>query len=127
MSNDPAQNMNLTGGLPVGGRVEIFPSMPLPDFNSVGGPAYLAHSRGGGDASDLMGILCNTGLPARLDVVNSMRTIDHPSVLRYVDNGVVLWPQNNSRYCVLAYQRPLAPRLKNSLDETHQPLGEDAL
>jgi eukaryotic-like serine/threonine-protein kinase len=127
MADESSQNMNLAGGLPVSGRVEIFPSNPLPDFNSVGGPAYVAHFRGGESASDLMGILCNTGLPARLDVVNSMRIIDHPGIVRYIDNGIVLWPQNNTRYCVLAYQRPLAPRLKTTIDEVHQPLGEDAL
>ena len=113
MSDDPTQNMNLSGGLPVGSRAEIFPSMPLPDFNSVGGPAYLAQFRGGDSTSDLIGILCNTGLPARLDAIASMRTIDHPTILRYIDNGVVVWPQNNARYCSSGLSAAIGPASKN--------------
>src|ERR1700722_5124952 len=127
MPDDQTRNMNISGGIPIGTRAEIFPSMPLPDFNSMGGPAFVAHFRGGDSASDLMGILCNTGLPARIDVINGIRTIDHPSILRYVDSGVVLWPHNNVRYYAFAYQRPVAPRLKTTIDEVHQPLGDDAL
>jgi hypothetical protein len=126
MPDDNNQNVNFSGGLPIGSRAEMYPNMPLPDFNSTGGPAYLAHFKGGDSSSDLMGILWNTGLPARLDSLNSMRNIDHPSILRYIDSGVVLWP-NNTRYYAFAYQRPLAPRLKTSLDEPHQTMSEDAM
>ncbi len=119
--------MNPGGGIAAWRRARKYFRRCRCPILTIGGPAYVAHYRGGDSASDLMGILCNTGLPARVDMINGMRTIDHPSVLRYVDNGVVLWPQNNTRYCVLAYQRPLAPRLKTTIDEVHQPLGDDAL
>jgi hypothetical protein len=127
MPNDNLQNLNLSGGIPLGVRAEIFPSMPLLDFNSAGGPAYVAHFRGGDSGSDLMGILCNTGLPARLDFINTMRNVDNPGLLRYIDSGVVQWPQNNARYYAFAYHRPLSPRLKNSIDEAHPPMNEDVL
>src|SRR5579862_3016432 len=116
MPIDNPHNTNLSGGVPLGARAELFPAMALPDFNSAGGPAFVAHFKGGDNASDLMAILCNTGLPARLDFVNAMRNVDHAAILRYIDSGVVQWPQNNTRYYAFAYQRPSAPRLKNSVD-----------
>src|ERR1700722_8094604 len=125
MPIDNPLHMNPGGGIALGTRAEIIPSQPVPEFDSVGGPAYAAHSRGG-DAADLIGILCNTGLPPRIDMINSLRNVDHPGVLRYIDSGVVSWPQNNAHFYAFAYQRPVAPRLKTSIDEVHQPMGEDA-
>lgn len=109
----------------LGSRAEIYPSIPLPECNAAGGPAFAG--RGKGDAaSDLMAILCNTGMPPRTDSLNAMRSIDHPSILRLVETGVVLWPPDQTRIFAIAYQRPLAPRLKQSADEPHQPMSEDA-
>ncbi len=122
MSNDPAQTPALSGGVPLGTRAEMFPNMPLPDLNTPGGPAYMAGLKGEG--GDLMAVLCNSGLPARLDSVTAMRSIDYPGILRLIDHGVVLWP-DNMRYYAFAYARPLAPRLKHSIDEQHEPMGED--
>ena len=56
-----------------------------------------------------------------------MRTIDNPSVLRLRESGVIQWPAQNAFYYALAYERPLAPRYWQKLDETHTPLSEDAL
>ena len=75
--------------------------------------------------SDLVAIVCNNNLPARLDIVNGMRSIDHPAVLRLADSGVVTWP-DGTHYAAIAYYRPLAPRFMHSPDETHPPMSEDA-
>lgn len=120
------QKPGVTGAaVPLGTRVDAYPSSPLPELNSGGGPAFAARLKGDG-TSDLMAILCTGGLPTRIDAVNSMRTIDHPAVLRLVDHGVVAWP-DGMRYAAFAYQRPLAPRFKRDLDETHAPMSEDAV
>ncbi len=114
-------------GVPItlGTRVDVYPSTPLPEFNCIGGPAFAARLKS--DARrDLMAIICNTGLPARSDSVNAMRMIDHSSVLRLVDSGVVAWP-DGTRYFALAYERPLAPRFMTSLEENHTALSEDAI
>ena len=105
----------------------MFPSMPLPDFNAVGGPAFAAGLKGTGGASDLIAVLCNGGRPARLDFLPAMRSIDSPGLMRLIDNGVVLWPQDNTHYYAFAYQRPSSPRLKQSIDEPHQPMSEDTV
>jgi hypothetical protein len=109
----------------VGNRVEMFPSRPQPDLDSVGGHAYAARYKGGDSASDLVAILCDHGLPARLESITTMRSIDHPGILRLVDSGVVLWPHDNVCRYVFAYQRPIAPRLKQSVDEPHAPMSDD--
>ncbi|MDX2027105.1 MAG: serine/threonine protein kinase [Alphaproteobacteria bacterium] len=114
-----------SASVPFGNRAEIIPASPLPAYNAVGGPAYAARLKG--DAASVMAILCNTGLPPRLDAINAMRNIDHPSFLRLLDSGVALWPSDGMRYFALAYQTPSSPRMKNAVDEPHAPPGEDVI
>ena len=120
MQNTPSSG----GGIAIGTRADLFPSEALPELNSPGGPAYAARPRGEA-ASSLMAILCNSGLPTRIDIITAMRSIDHPSVLRLIDNGVVLWPGNNTHYMAYAFSRPLSPRLSLSLNEPHTVMSED--
>jgi len=119
-------SQNPSAGLLLGSRAEILPGQPAPDLNGAGGPAFAARTRGG-TASDLFAIICNSGFPPRIDAVPSMRTIDHSSVLRMVDSGPVLWPQDDTQYYAFAYQRPSAPRMKTSIDEVHPLISEDAV
>ncbi|HEU0117118.1 MAG TPA: serine/threonine-protein kinase [Alphaproteobacteria bacterium] len=114
------------GGLSFGARAELVPSSPLPDFNAVGGPAYGARLKGDA-ASDVMAILCNSGLPPRIDSINSMRSVEHHSILKLVDSGVVQWTQDDVRYFALAYQRPSSPRMMNTLDGPYTQMGEDSI
>lgn len=126
MSYTTAQNPVQTGGISLGTRTEIITSAPLADLNSLAGPAYAARLKG--DAtSDLMAIICNAGLPPRLDSINSVRSIDHPSILKFIDSGVIHWPADDMRYFSFVFQRPLTPRMMNSIDETHPTMSEDAI
>jgi hypothetical protein len=109
----------------LGTRTEIFPSSPLPDFANPNVPAFMARLKDDA-ASDLVAYVCTGALPGRFDIVNGMRNIDHPAVLRLVDSGVVSWP-DGVRYGTLVYRRPLAPRFMRSLDETRAPLNEDTI
>lgn len=118
-----ASDANFGNGLALGTRAEMFPSVPLPAFNAVGGPSFAAHLKGEA-GPDLIGILCNSHLPPRSDAIASMRNIDHPAILRLIDSGVVVWP-DSMRYFALAYQRPTSPRFKQSIDEPHALMGED--
>ena len=123
MAYDPVQNVSASAGVLLGARIEIFPSMPLPELNSPGGAAYVA--RYVSDATSILyAILCTSGLPPRVEAVQSMRVVDHPGVLRLIDADVVAWPDGTYAYA-LVYQRPAAPRMMVSIDETHPPLSED--
>ena len=112
--------------IPLGNRVEILADQPLAELNSIGGPAFVARLKGEA-RSELMSVLCTSGLPARLDLVNAMRLIDHPCVLRLRDHGVVHWPALNASYYALAFDRPTAPRYRASLDDTFPAMSEDSV
>ena len=123
-SNPP--NQTTANGINIGTRAEILPSAPLPDCNGVGGPAFAARIKN--DAtSDLMAILCTSGLPPRIDLATSMRSVDNRAILRLIDSGVVLWPQDDTRYYAFAFQRPLAPRMMQTVDEKFPVMSEDAI
>jgi len=125
MAYDSIQNVSASTGVLLGSRIEIFPSMPLPELDGPGGPAFAA--RYVSDASSsLYAILCTSGLPARVEAVQPMRAVDNPGVLRLIEADVVAWPDGTYAYA-LVYQRPLTPRMMTSLDETRAPLNEDAV
>ncbi len=107
-------------------RVDIYPDSPLPEYDSPTGKAYAARMKGD-SSSDLVAILCASPLPPRADLVNAMRVIDCPSLLRVREGGVIHWPAHGAKYYALAYERPLTPRYWQSLNETHTPMGEDAV
>jgi len=125
MSYDNAQNANIPGGIMLGGRIEILPSMPLPELNSVGGPAYAARLRTDA-AFNLCAIICQSGMPPRLDAIGVARTVDNPGVMRLIEGGIISWVDGTSVYALI-YQRPTAPRMTASIDETHPVLSEDSV
>jgi hypothetical protein len=116
---------SIAGGVMLGTRIEIMPSLPLPDLNTAGGTAYAARFKAE-TASDLYAIVCMSGLPPRVEMVTPMRSIENAAVLRLIEAGVVTWPDGQRAYA-LVYKRPLAPRMMNNLDETRQLLSEDSI
>lgn len=112
--------------IPVGNRAIIIPGSPMPEYDSVGGRAFSAQYKDGAATTDLLGILCDRSLQIRADMLTAVRGVDQPAVLRLIDSGVVNWV-DGKRYYAFAYQRPLTTRLKTSIDEPHQPMGDDFL
>ena len=125
MAYDNAQNMSASTGVLLGSRVEIFPSQPLPELNSPGGSAFAARLISDASSS-LYAIICNSGMPPRIESVQSMRALDNPTLLRLIEAGVVAWPDGTFAYAFV-YQRPLTARMMTTLDETRAPLNEDTL
>jgi len=110
--------------LSLDGRIDIFPSKPLPELNGAGGASFASRFRN--DASqDLMAIICSRGLMPRIEQVSAMKNVDTSSVVRLRDGGVVHWPDQNTNYYALIYERPLAARYWQTLDETHPVMTED--
>jgi eukaryotic-like serine/threonine-protein kinase len=114
------------GAVPLGNRSEVFPDKPMADYDAAGGTAHLARMRGAHTA-DLMAIICRSGYPPRSDIVNQLRRIDNPAILRLLDQGMVDLPQEGQRYYGFVFEQPQNPRLWTTLDETRPPLGEDFL
>lgn len=127
MANNPNDASSSNENLIIGNRAVIIPSMPLPEFDTPGGRAFGAHYKGAEGTADLIAILCDKGVVARHETLPSIRNIDIPGLLRLVDSGTVVWPDDNRRYFTLAYQRPATTRMKQSVDEPHPSMSEDFL
>lgn len=125
MAYEDSQKVSSVPGIMLGSRIEIFPSQPLPELNSLGGQAYVARYKADA-SSNLYALICLSGIPPRIESVQAMSKLDNPGVLRLIEGGVVQWGENARAYA-LVYQRPTAPRMMLSLDDTRQPLGEDAI
>ncbi|MDE1900639.1 MAG: serine/threonine protein kinase [Alphaproteobacteria bacterium] len=125
MAYQTPQNSTGAGGVTLGARIDIFPSMPLPELDTPGGKAYAARYKSEA-SSDLYAIICQSALPPRIDAITGLRSLDNPSLVRFIDSGVVTWADNARAYAFV-YQRPLAPQMINNLDETRTPLSEDAI
>lgn len=124
MSRADQQQQEAGGAVPLGSRCEVFPASPLPLYDAVGGPACVARMRGS-NAADLMAIICRNGYSPRSDIVNQLRRMDNPAILRLMDNGTVDLASEGQRYYGFVLEQPQNPRLWQTLDEVRQPLGED--
>ncbi|MFY9287667.1 MAG: serine/threonine protein kinase [Alphaproteobacteria bacterium] len=120
-----AYQSSTPGGILLGSRIEIIGSAPLAELNTIAGQAFAARAKNEA-STDMVAIVCNAGLQPRTDMLAGMRNVDHPSMLRLIESGVVHWP-NDQHYYTFAYAMPASPRMMNSLDEPIQALGEDAL
>lgn len=112
-------------GVMLGGRIEIFPSMRLPELDTAGGLAYAARFKADASSS-LYAIICLSRLPPRIESVQSLRNVDNPGLLRLVEGAVIQWIDGSFAYA-LVYQKPTAPPMFASLDEVHPVLSEDTI
>ncbi len=126
MAGDERQKQGTGETLPLGQKCEVFAANPMPGFDTVGGPTFLARMKGASTA-DLMAIVCRQGYAARMDAVSQLRGIDHPSILRLIDSGTINWAADGARYAGFVYEQPTGPRFWNSLDEVRAPLSEDTI
>lgn len=117
---------NSGGIVTLGKDFEILSGSPLPEFNAPGGPAFAARARNSASPS-FVAIICNSLLPVRSGFVNVARTIDAAGIPKYRESGIVHWPATDSHHFAFVYDPPVAQRYWRSLDENHQPFGEDAL
>ena len=108
------------------GRVNIYPSRPLPELNAAGGAVFTARFRND-SSQELMGIICSRGMLPRVDQVTPMRNVDSSGVLRLRDSGVVHWPDQNASYFALIYDLPVSKRFWSSMDDTNPSMSDDTI
>lgn len=116
----------VSGPIDLGGRCEIMPGTPLPEFDSPGGRAYagrLTRDR----RTECFVIVTDQPVPARIDVMSNFRAIESPAVMRLLDWGTVDWMPDGRRRFVLVFERPGGRRAMNSLAETREPIGDDQI
>jgi hypothetical protein len=108
------------------GKYDILPDMPLPALNGPGGPAYAV--RGIRERRmELFALVCNAGVPPRMEILSAMRGVEHPAMMRLLDFGVVDWTPDGSRRLVLILEKPGGKQLMPSLADTRDPMPEDQL
>lgn len=117
-----------TSAAPVdlGGRCEIIPDSPLPDFDSPGGSAYVARLRRD-RRTDQFAIMVEGRVPARIEALPTFRGLEHPNALRVIDWGTVDWTPENRRRFTIVFERPGGRRLMDGLDDQRDPLPDDLL
>lgn len=112
------------GNVDLGGRCDIFPGTPLPNFDGPGGRAYACRSRRERKA-ELYATVIGHDLPVRIDNLSALRSLEHPAVLRVADWGVVDWTPDRRRRFAVMFERPNGRRLFDSMDDTRDPLTDD--
>ena len=92
------------------GRFDIFPSSPLPQYDSPSAKAYLAQSKR--DADDqLVAMLLDWKLPPQIDVMTTLRNFAPTGMTRVMEWGIVPWAPENRRLMVVVMERPGGDRV----------------
>ena len=115
-----------TGGSPtviLNDRYEINPSQPLPDLGHAGADAFATRRLDGGTMA-LFALVARSGLPARTEILPTLRAIEHASVMSLVAHGAGFWPPDGTERLMVIYERPAAP-LVASIDAAGTPMRED--
>ena len=73
-----------SGRVMVNDRYEIYTDRPLNDYGSITAMTFAATDRRDATA-ELVGYVCQTGLPPRWDIMSSIRGLDTPTVVKVVD------------------------------------------
>ncbi|MFM2044652.1 MAG: hypothetical protein RLY86_3228 [Pseudomonadota bacterium] len=110
----------------LGGRCEIIPGSPLPDYNGPAGQAHVARSLRE-RKTDMYAVVLTGEVPARIETLPTYRGMEHPNLLRTVDWGAVEWTPEQRRRFTIVFERPGGRRLMDSLDDMRDPLPDDML
>lgn len=108
-------------------RYEVLPDQPLPGLDAPSARAFGVRDHQSSASRNLFALVCNAKLPPRLDLAKKVRRIDHQSLMRLLDTGVIDWPPEARRCTVLIYERPKGERMLARHDATAAPMTEDEL
>ena len=107
-------------------RYEIAVDEPLSNFDNPPAVAYrVRHVRD--DRRSLIGLVCDPKMPSRLDLISPLSRIDAPYFMNIKDWGIVDWPPEGRRCPVFIFDRPEGGRLLSSLDDSFEPMREEAI
>ncbi len=107
-------------------RYEIAVDEPLPNYDNPPAVAYkVRHMRDG--QRDLIGLVCDPKMPTRFDLIGALSRVDTPYLMNIRDWGIVDWPLEGRRCPVFIFDRPDGGHLMTSLDDTFEPLREEAI
>ncbi len=107
-------------------RYEIAVDEPLPNFDNPPAVAYkVRHVRD--EQRDLIGLICDPKMPTRFDLISALSRVETPYLMNIRDWGIVDWPPEGRRCPVFIFGRPEGTRLMSSLEDTFEPMREEAI
>lgn len=122
--------LNPSGGsgnaLLVGGRYEVNPHQPIPELDCGPVTAYAA-TEVRGTARDVYALVSDPQLSPRFDIIPSIRRVDHNSLVRVLDWGVIDWPHDGRRRPAVIIERPGGPKVMSTLADKIEPFREEPL
>lgn len=120
---DAGNNPNVGGAVTLDGRFDIFPSSPLPQYDSPAAKAYLAQSKRDSDDS-LMAMILDWKLPPQIDLMAALRNFTPTTMVRVIEWGVVPWAPENRRLMAVVVERPGGDRVMANPRATFPPFDE---
>ncbi|MBM3651032.1 MAG: hypothetical protein FJX11_24930 [Alphaproteobacteria bacterium] len=92
------------------GRYGVSPDRPIPGFDSPQAKAYSVELMPAG-GNGLFALLCPPRIPARVELVETLRKQPIAGMLRLVDSALFDWPLDGQRKLAFIFERPTGPRL----------------
>lgn len=126
MSEQSTKTENWGKAISLEGRVDLYPSKLLPEYNTAGATAMMARSVR--DATqDSFALVCNKGFFPRVEHANAMKMATNVKIMVLRDAGVVDWSAQGGHFFAFVYEKPLAPPYWPSLDEKLTVMTEDTV
>lgn len=91
-------------------RYSLFPSSPLPDLDSPTAQAFVAEDRRD-QSNRLFALICDPKLPARINVMRSLKGAKVNGLLPLVEWGTVYWPKAGQVCMAVLFEEPLGGRV----------------
>lgn len=95
-------------------RFELLYEQPVPMLGTVTANAFAARAKRD-PQREIFAYVFQTGLPPRVDAVSALRGLDHPTVMKMLDFGVVHWPPEGRERPAVVFERPRGTRLARAL------------
>ena len=95
-------------------RYLIDSGKPLPDLDCATAKAYAVADRRD-LARKLYALICQPGLPTRLDAVRALKDQEIRGVLPVAEWDVITWPPIGQRALIIVYELPLGGRVRDRL------------
>lgn len=106
-------------------RYEIHPGRPLPAYDTPAAACYAVTDTKGA-RENLMALVARDRLPARMDILPSLRSTDCPFIIKAYRWAAIEWPGGAGRRFAILYSQPGGTAVMPSLASV-TPIADDAL
>jgi len=87
---------------------------PIPELDTPSAKAYAVKDRRNQE-TQLFALVCTPGLPARVNVIRSLRNAKIPGIMPMLEWDILFWPPLNQETMLLIYERPMGGRVIDAI------------